>query len=253
MLPFIHLGPLTLGTYGIMVAVALISAFFLMRADLERRALAIDAESIIGITGLAGLVGARLYHLLEEPRVFFANPWPLLFSTMGFAWFGAFLGGFIALALLARQYRVKILLMLDIASPAAALGYGIGRIGCLISGDGDYGIPTSLPWGMSFPNGLVPTTERVHPTPIYEFLAALLIAYILWRIGPRVLDRNLPDGSVFAWYLILTGVARFLVEFIRLNPPVLLGMSNAQTVAVLTLLAGTILLWRLFSVSTQHS
>jgi phosphatidylglycerol:prolipoprotein diacylglycerol transferase len=253
MLPFIHLGPLTLGTYGIMVATALIGAFLLMRADLARRSLAIDAESIIGVTGLAGLVGARLYHLLEEPRVFFANPWPLLFSTMGFAWFGAFLGGFIALALLARQYRVKLPLMLDIASPAAALGYGIGRIGCLISGDGDYGIPTSLPWGMSFPNGLVPTTERVHPTPIYEFLAALVIAHFLWRIGPRVLDRKLPQGSVFAWYLILTGVARFLVEFIRINPPVFFGMSNAQTVAILTLLAGAILLWRLSAASRQKS
>jgi phosphatidylglycerol---prolipoprotein diacylglyceryl transferase len=253
MLPFIPLGPLPLGTYGIMVAIALISAFFLMRADLARRSLAIDAESIIGMTGLAGLAGARLYHLLEEPRVFFANPWPLLFSTMGFAWFGAFLGGFIALALLARQYRVKLLLMLDIASPAAALGYGIGRIGCLISGDGDYGIPTSLPWGMSFPNGLVPTTERVHPTPIYEFLAALVIAHFLWRIGPRVLDRKLPEGSVFAWYLILTGVTRFLVEFIRINPPMFLGMSNAQSVSLLTLLAGGILLWCLPAVSLPRS
>jgi phosphatidylglycerol:prolipoprotein diacylglycerol transferase len=253
MLPFIHLGPLTLGTYGILVAAALICAFFLMRADLARRSLAIDAESIIGITGLAGLVGARLYHLLEEPRLFFANPWPLLFSTMGFAWFGAFVGGFIALALLARQYKVKLLLMLDIASPAAALGYGIGRIGCLISGDGDYGIPTSLPWGMSFPNGLVPTMERVHPTPIYEFLAALAIAYFLWRIGPRILNRELPQGNVFAWYLILTGVARFLVEFIRLNPPFFLGMSNAQTVASLTFVAGIILLWRLPSTGAPRS
>ena len=101
---------------------------------------------------------------------------------MGFAWFGAVIGGFVALVLLARHYHMKILLMLDIASPAAAIGYGVGRIGCLISGDGDYGTPTSLPWGMSFPNGLVPTTDRVHPTPIYEFLAAhvdwlYLVAY----------------------------------------------------------------------------
>ena len=66
--------------------------------------------------------------------------------------------------------------MLDLASPAASVGYGVGRIGCLISGDGDYGMPTSLPWGMSFPNGLVPTNQRVHPTPIYELVVALLIA-----------------------------------------------------------------------------
>jgi phosphatidylglycerol---prolipoprotein diacylglyceryl transferase len=245
MYPYIHLGPVTLGTYGLLVAVALITAFFLMRADLARRALAIDAESIIGVTGLAGLVGARLYHLAEDPRAFLAHPLPLLFSTMGFAWFGAFLGGFIALVLLARSYKMKILMMLDVASPAAALGYGIGRIGCLISGDGDYGIPTALPWGMSFPNGLVPTTERVHPTPIYELLAALVIAHILWRIGPRILRRERPDGSVFAAYLILSGLVRFLVEFIRINPPVLLGLSNAQLAGSACFVAGVILLWRL--------
>jgi phosphatidylglycerol:prolipoprotein diacylglycerol transferase len=245
MYPYIHLGPVTLGTYGLLVAVALISAFFLMRADLARRSLAIDAESIIGITGLAGLAGARLYHLAEDPRAFLANPVPLLFSTMGFAWFGAFLGGFIALILLARSYKVSTLLMLDVASPAAALGYGVGRIGCLISGDGDYGIPTSLPWGMSFPNGLVPTTERVHPTPIYEFLAALVIGHILWRIGPRIMRRELPNGTVFAWYLILGGIARFLVEFIRINPPLLFGLSNAQLASALCFVGGVALLWKL--------
>jgi phosphatidylglycerol:prolipoprotein diacylglycerol transferase len=259
--PFIHLGPITLGTYGLMVATGLICAFFVMRADLRRRALEVDAESIIGITGLAGLAGARLYHLLESPAEFFANPLPLLFSTTGFAWFGALLGGFTALVLLARNYRMKILLMLDVAAPAAALGYGIGRIGCLISGDGDYGTPTSLPWGMSFPNGLVPTTERVHPTPIYEFLAAVVIAYILWRIGRCALPGNLakpakpavpvnqgklathPAGEVFAWYLVLTGVARFLVEFIRINPRSFFGMSNAQAASVLSVFAGVLLLF----------
>lgn len=245
MYPFIHLGPLTIGTYGLMVAVGLICAFFLMRADLARRSLAIDAETIIGVPGLAGLIGARLYHLAEDPRAFIANPLPLLFSTMGFAWFGAFLGGFAALVLLARSYKICVLRMLDVASPAAALGYGIGRIGCLISGDGDYGIPTSLPWGMSFPNGLVPTTEHVHPTPIYEFLAALAIGHILWRIGPRIMKREIADGTVFACYLILSGIARFLVEFIRINPPLLFGLSNAQLAGALCFVAGVTLLWRL--------
>jgi phosphatidylglycerol:prolipoprotein diacylglycerol transferase len=239
--PFIHIGPLTLGTYGIMVATGLICAFFLVRADLRRRGFGADAENIIGTTGLAGLVGARLYHLLEAPSEFFAHPLPLLFSTMGFAWFGAVIGGFLALVYLARHYRMSVLLMLDIASPAAAIGYGIGRIGCLISGDGDYGIPTSLPWGMSFPNGLVPTTERVHPTPIYEFLAAMVIGYILWRIGARAIGGLRPAGEVFAFYLILTGVARFLVEFIRINPRSFFGMTNAQTASVASMLAGILL------------
>src|SRR6202007_2144193 len=123
--------------------------------------------------------------LLESPAEFFADPWRQLFSTMGFAFFGAVIGGFLALLYLARRFKIPALLMLDVASTAAAVGYGVGRIGCLISGDGDYGIPTSLPWGMSFPKGLVPTNQRVHPTPIYEFLAALLIAYFLWRVGQR--------------------------------------------------------------------
>ncbi|HEY1865863.1 MAG TPA: prolipoprotein diacylglyceryl transferase [Candidatus Acidoferrales bacterium] len=253
MYPFIHLGPVTLGTYGLMVATGLICAFFVMRADIRRRGLDVDAESIIGITGLAGLAGARLYHLLESPAEFFANPLPLLFSTTGFAWFGALIGGFTALVLLARSYRMKILLMLDVASPAAAVGYGIGRIGCLISGDGDYGTPTSLPWGMSFPNGLVPTTDRVHPTPIYEFLVALAIAYFLWRIGSRAIqdahgsdpasqEASHPAGEVFAWYLIATGIARFLVEFIRINPRSFFGLTNAQTASVASVLSGALLL-----------
>jgi len=238
--PFIHIGPVTLGTYGILVAAALICAFFVLRADLARRKLAADAESIIGITGLAGLVGARLYHLLESPREFFADPWPLLFSTMGFAWFGSVIAGFLALLLLARKFRMKALLMLDVAAPAAALGYGVGRIGCLISGDGDYGVPTSLPWGMSFPNGIVPTTQRVHPTPIYEFLIALVIFWILWRAGARWMAASIA-GKVFAAYLVLTGIARFLIEFIRINPRSFFGMTNAQAASLASILAGALL------------
>jgi phosphatidylglycerol---prolipoprotein diacylglyceryl transferase len=239
--PFIHIGPLTLGSYGLMVAIGLICAFFILRADFARRGVSADAEAIIGITGLAGLVGSRLYHLLESPAEFFADPWPQLFSTMGFAFVGAIIGGFFALLILAKRFRMSPLLMLDAASPAAALGYGIGRIGCLISGDGDYGIPTSLPWGMSFPNGIVPTTERVHPTPIYEFLVAALIAWILWRLGARGLKTHAPNGIIFAAYLVLTGIARFLVEIIRINPRSFYGLTNAQAASVVSVLAGVAL------------
>jgi phosphatidylglycerol---prolipoprotein diacylglyceryl transferase len=239
--PFIHLGPVTLGTYGLMVAIGLICAFFILRADFLRRGVSADAEAIIGITGLAGLVGSRLYHLLESPREFFADPWPQLFSTMGFAFFGAVIGGFLALLFLAWRFRMSPLLLLDAASPAAAMGYGIGRIGCLISGDGDYGIPTSLPWGMSFPNGIVPTTEKVHPTPIYEFLVAVLIFWILWKFGGRAIKTHAPNGIVFAAYLVLTGLARFLVEFIRINPRSFYGLTNAQAASVASVLAGAIL------------
>jgi len=248
--PFIHIGPLTLGTYGLMVATALICAFFILRADFARRRVSADAEAIIGITGLSGLAGSRLYHLLETPREFFADPWPQLFSTMGFAFVGAIIGGFLALVLLARKFRMSPLLMLDAASPAA-MGYGIGRIGCLISGDGDYGIPTSLPWGMSFPNGIVPTTQRVHPTPIYEFLVAILIFWILWRLGARGLKTHAPDGIIFAAYLVLTGIARFLVEMIRINPRSFYGLTNAQAASVVSVIAGVVLFVYRLSASRQ--
>jgi phosphatidylglycerol:prolipoprotein diacylglycerol transferase len=235
-----------------MVAIGLICAFFILRADFERRGVNADAEAIIGITGLAGLAGSRLYHLLESPAEFFADPWPQLFSTMGFAFVGAIIGGFVALVLLARRFKIAALLMLDVASPAAAIGYGIGRIGCLISGDGDYGKPTTLPWGMAFPRGIVPTTEscvawgapadcRVHPTPIYEFLVAVLIFWILWRLGRRGLKKHAPNGIIFAAYLVLTGIARFLVEIIRINPRSFFGMTNAQSASVVSIVAGVAL------------
>jgi phosphatidylglycerol:prolipoprotein diacylglycerol transferase len=169
----------------------------------------------------------------------------MLFSRSGFTWSGGVLGGFITLAFLARHYRMPLLRMLDIASPAGAIGYGIGRIGCLVSGDGDYGTPTSLPWGMSFPNGLVPTTERVHPTPIYEFLGAVVIFWIIWRLGARTMGDTNAIGKVFAYYLILTGIARFFVEFIRLNPRILFGLTNAQIISILCVLIGGVILLRL--------
>lgn len=269
MYPFIHIGPLTLGSYGIMVAVGLICGFFILRADFERHKVPADPEAIIGITGLAGLVGSRLYHLLETPREFFADPWPQLFSTMGFAFAGAIIGGFFALVLLAKRFRMPVLLLLDAASPAAAMGYGIGRIGCLVSGDGDYGIATNLPWGMAF-NPLQPGSRilrfiqidhgalnpsygrdvrglpldaivRVHPTPIYEFLVAILIFWILWRLGARGLKKRAPNGIIFAAYLVLTGIVRFLVEIIRINPRSFYGLTNAQAASVVSVLAGVAL------------
>jgi prolipoprotein diacylglyceryl transferase len=230
-----------------MVATALLGAAYILDADFKRRKLQADAFMIIGIAGLAGIAGARLYHVLESPSEFFADPCPYIFSRVGFAWFGGFLGGFAALVLLARRANIPLLEFLDACSPAAAAGYAIGRIGCFLSGDGDYGIPTTLPWGMSFPNGIVPTTERVHPTPLYEFFIWLVIAAFLWHMGTKALRGPKAKGEIFANYLILTGAARFLIEFIRINPRSFLGLSNAQTASVASILFGAVLLWRIKS------
>jgi phosphatidylglycerol---prolipoprotein diacylglyceryl transferase len=261
MIPFLHLGPLTIPTFGLMVATGLLVAAYVLQADFDRRREGFlkrgylqetkepshhdEGFLVIGIAGISGLVGARLYHVLESPRDLIADP-SLLYSRFGFAWFGGFIGGFVALFFLARHYRIPVLEFMDLCSPAAAVGYAIGRIGCLLSGDGDYGIPTKLPWGMSFPSGVVPTTERVHPTPIYEFLIWVLIAVILWRVGKKGLNGE-TEGKIFSYYLILTGIARFLIEFIRINPRSFFGMSNAQTASLFSIILGIVLLLRVKS------
>jgi phosphatidylglycerol---prolipoprotein diacylglyceryl transferase len=239
-----------------MVALALITAAYVLQADFDRRGMNVDAFTMITVAGLLGILGAKLYHLLETPAEFFANPLPLLLSRYGFAWFGGFLGGFGALLVMGWRAKLPVREFLDACSPAASFGYAIGRIGCFLSGDGDYGRPTSLPWGMSFPNGVVPTTEtcvqwgspadcRVHPAPLYELLIWSVIGLLLWRVGARILKDPRRAGEIFCYYLILTGVARFLVEIIRINPPWILGLSNAQVASVASVIAGCLLLLRL--------
>jgi prolipoprotein diacylglyceryl transferase len=264
MIPFLHIGPLSIPTFGLMVALGMIIAAYILQADLNRRRAqlqSIDARVehdqgflIIGIAGISGLAGAKIYHVLQDPATWRTE----LFSRYGFAWFGGFLGGFLALLALAEYTKIPKLQFLDVCSPAASAGYAVGRLGCFLSGDGDYGKPTSWPWpwGMSFPNGTVPTTEtcvqwawpsncRVYPTPIYEFLIWLAIAAFLWHMGTKSLRGPKAKGEIFCNYLILTGIARFLIEIIRINPRSFLGMTNAQAASIVSILIGAVLLWRL--------
>jgi len=258
MIPYLHLGPFQLPTFGLMVALALITAAYVLQADFDRRGMNADAFTMITVAGLMGIFGAKLYHLLEPQsrKEFFDYPLSLLLSRYGFAWFGGFLGGFGALLVMRWRAKLPVWEFLDACSPAASLGYAIGRIGCFLSGDGDYGRPTSLPWGMSFPNGVVPTAGpsgtcvqwgwpadcRVHPAPLYELLIWSAIGWLLWRLGARILKNPRRSGEIFCYYLILTGVARFLVEIIRINPPWILGLSNAQVASAISVIGGLILL-----------
>ena len=244
MIPYLHLGPLPVPTFGLMVALALFVAAYILQADFDRRGFKSDAFLMITVAGIAGIVGAKFYHLLEDPAALAADPIGLIFNRFGFAWFGGFLAGFGAMLAMGVRDKLPLLEFLDACSPAAAYGYAIGRIGCLLSGDGDYGKPTSLPWGMSFPNGVLPTTERVHPTPIYELIVWCLIGLLLWHMGKKALETHKSAGQIFCLYLILTGVARFLVEIIRINPPWILGMTNAQAASVASVFVGALLLWR---------
>jgi len=237
---------------------AFITGFIALQAEVRRRRLEIDPHTVITAMALAGILGAKIWHIVDTPAdrptldLIFSRgvlPW----FQPGFAWFGGLVAGTATLLFMARKYKISMMTMLDVAAAPCAIGYAVGRIGCLISGDGDYGKPTSLPWGMAFPHGLVPTTTtcvqwgwpadcQVHPTPIYEFVAGLLIFWYLWRRGTRALQHPLAAGVIVGEFFILSGVERFLVEFLRINPRVILGMSNAQFAGLLSVLTGVILL-----------
>jgi phosphatidylglycerol:prolipoprotein diacylglycerol transferase len=242
--PFIHIGRFSIGTFGIMLWLAAVCACWVLHRNFRRWKIDADAIGIVALSTVAGVIGAKLWHVLESPQVLLENPWGTLLDRAGFAWFGGLVLGILALLWQSKGAGLSRLGMLDLAAPAAAVGYGVGRLGCLTSGDGDYGIPTNLPWGMSFPNGLVPTPPgvKVHPTPIYELIAALLIAWFLWKRGRPSTGR--PAGEITGEYLVLSGLARFLVEFIRINPRIYWGMSNAQVASIGSVLAGLLLiLW----------
>jgi phosphatidylglycerol:prolipoprotein diacylglycerol transferase len=238
MYPFIHIGRFEIGTFGILLWLAAVSGCWVLYKNFERKGIEADAINVTALTTVAGIVGAKLWHVFESPHLLMQIPMQLLLDRAGFAWFGGLVAAVLVLMWQGRVAKVGALGMLDLAAPAAAVGYGVGRLGCLTSGDGDYGIPTSLPWGVSFPHGLVPTMQRVQPTPVYEFIAALLIAWYLWRRGRG----EKPVGLITGEYLVWTGLARFLVEFVRINPKIYFGMSNAQVASIGSMIAGVVLI-----------
>jgi phosphatidylglycerol---prolipoprotein diacylglyceryl transferase len=210
-------------------------AFWVLRRGLERRGY--DRRLAYDITLWAyvgGWVGARLFVIPTGWQYFVESPIRFLLSGSGWVWYGGVIGGALAVWLWARRNGLPILAIADMCAPALAVGLGIGRIGCQLAGDGDYGIPSDLPWAMAYPDGVVPTLERVHPTPVYEMIACFAIAAYLWRIPPT--GRHL--GYQIGLYLALSGVVRFLIEFIRRNPDWLLGLTTAQWMSIGSVAAG---------------
>jgi phosphatidylglycerol:prolipoprotein diacylglycerol transferase len=253
MIPFIHIWFLNIKSFGLMAWVASMVAALVMdrsfrRARLTANGQGADAISIVAVTLVAGIIGAKLWHVLDSPLEFHYLGWAVLWDSAGFAWFGGLVFGISALLLQGWRAKIGALRILDLAAPAAAVGYGIGRIGCFLSGDGCYGIPiqpvhflsfTFHPWGMSFPNGIDPVFVPVYPSPLYELGAGLLIGgWLWWRLG-----KSHRIGAILGQYLLLTGAARFLVEFIRRNPKIVWDLSNAQLASAGSMLAGLALLW----------
>jgi phosphatidylglycerol:prolipoprotein diacylglycerol transferase len=235
--PEIHLGPLTIQTFGICFAVGfLVAAGIIGR---RFRELDVPAEWTWELTFsvmVGGLVGSRVDFMIENWSDVKDDLFGNLFSGTGLIWYGGVIGGALGAVLWARRRDWLGWQLPDLACIPLAMGYAIGRVGCQLSGDGDYGKHSDLPWAMSYPHGTVPTTDTVHPTPIYETLAMGLVAMLLWQLRDR-----LTGGRLFALYLVLAGVERFLVEFIRRNEAVALGLTWAQLLS-LAMIAGGVAL-----------
>jgi phosphatidylglycerol---prolipoprotein diacylglyceryl transferase len=233
--PEVSIGPLELKTFGMCFALGFVAAGLLGARRLRELDLPVDWAYEIIFAGLAGgFVGARVDYLIQNWDVASDDLLGAAFSGAGLVWLGGVVGGAIAVIAWAWWRGFLGLALLDLTAPLIAIGYAIGRVGCQLSGDGDYGEASSLPWAMAYPEGTEPTDTEVHPTPIYESLAMGLIALALWRLRDR-----LRPGLVFALWLVLTGLERLLVEFIRRNEAVALGLTFPQLVSIAMLAAGT--------------
>lgn len=234
MQPEISIGPIELKTFGLMFGLA----FVVCGAVIARRLRELDrpvdwAYEMVFAALIGGLVGARLYWIAANWDEAQDDLLGTIFSGSGLTWFGGALGGALAVILWARWRDWLGLQLLDTAAPALAIGYAVGRVGCQLSGDGDYGEPSDLPWAMAYPDGVVPTDDEVHPTPIYESLTMGLVALLLWRLRDA-----LRPGALFALYLVLAGAERLLVEFVRRNEAVLLGFTEAQLTSLAMIIGG---------------
>ena len=234
MQPEIHIGPLTLQTFGICFGLAFLVCGAILARRLREVGKPRDWAYEIVFSGLVGgLVGARINYIVQNYDKVSHDLLGNLFSGSGLVWLGGLVGGALGVVIWAWRRGFLGVALLDVCSVPLAIGYAIGRIGCQLSGDGDYGIKSDLPWAMSYPKGTVPTTVEVHPTPVYETLAMGLVALVLWNLR----DRFRP-GLLFALYLVLSGVERLLIEFIRRNDTAALGLTLPQLISVAMILAG---------------
>ncbi|MFZ6751338.1 prolipoprotein diacylglyceryl transferase [Undibacterium sp. Ren11W] len=213
-------------------------------------------SDLVLISTLFGILGARIFHILEYPYEFIDHPLEMIFSRSGLTIYGGLIFGAVAGAVYLKKRAVPVLPMLDALSPSIILAYAIGRIGCQISGDGDWGMAANLAlkpdwiptyfWAQTYTNniaGVVIASPGVYPTPIYESLIAFGIFLFLWAIRKMPYSR----GVMFSTYLLLSGFARLLIEKIRINSAYhFLGISftQAELISVLLITFGLLGIWR---------
>ena len=237
----IDFGPVGIHSYGLMLATAFITVVFVLQYELKRRGFVAElAGSIVLAAAVGGIVGAKIYAALLDGAISIHE----LFSTSGLVWYGGLIGGCLAVTIVVLRSPNPYLPTIDIIGPTLLLGYGIGRIGCLLAGDGDYGPPSNVPWAMAFPNGTVPTNVPVHPTPIYESLMSFALFGLLWSQRRRF--ESVP-GTTFGLSLMCLGIERFIAEFWRITPRVLGWMTAAQIFSIFAFVFGIVLIFWLRS------
>jgi len=236
-----HIGSHAFYSFGLMAALALIVPGHFVWRILRRHGVGGDfAYELIFAAGIGGFGGARLYWIVQHWGEARGHLLSTAFGGFGLTWYGGLIGGFVVVVGWSLIRKVPVGLVANAMGPAVALGYAIGRVGCQLSGDGDYGKPSTLPWAMGYPHGTVPTPPgvRVHPTPIYEILIMVPVFYVLYRMAKR----PQPPWYVFAWFLVLSGIERFLVEFLRRNPVWALGLTAPQWISIAGVVIGTALI-----------
>lgn len=242
----VKIGNFTISSFGLMMALCFIAGYWIITLEAKRKKL---NEKLVGNLFLAsmagGIVGAKLLYVFENVPLsdILSHPLENLLSRGGLTFYGGFFGAIALVWLIAWRNRLSMWVVCDLAAPALALAYAIGRVGCFLVGD-DYGVPSNLPWAMPFPKGLPPTTVPVHPTQLYEIIIMSIVFVFIWKI--RKLDR--PAGWLFSIYLILAGLERFFIEFLRsTTPSPIPGLSLAQVMAVVIIIIGAVKLYRLHS------
>ena len=273
----LELGPFTIYSFGFMMAVSFLIGNALLTSELKRKKINPEfGATITMIALLAGISGSKILYLIENWEETFADPIGSIFSPAGLTFYGGFVLAAVSIYWYMKRKGISFLKIADAVAPALLLAYGIARIGCHLAGDGDYGMPTNLPWGTNYANAIVKPhsalreyfynhpveaetfhyrlseqvvgrdqfgtitvfdqTVSLHPTPVYELLICALFFGILWKYRSRMRD----EGTMFFWYLIAAGVERFSVEFLRLNPLYFGGLSEAQLISIVLIIAGII-------------
>jgi len=241
----LQLGPLPINSFGLMVALGIFAAIYSLQRSFKLYELdPTKAESIVLLAGVTGIIGARLLYVLEDWQSLEGHRWEALFASAGFTFYGGFILAALIVVIKSKLQKIPLSIMAATALPAVALGYAIGRLGCQLSGDGDYGIQTKSILGMSYSTGVVPTPPGilVFPTPLYESVMCLGIAWLLFSIEKQESWRKQPL-RIFGVGLFLLALERFFVEFLRINPKLLDGLSEAQLIALLLAFLGLLFIF----------